>query len=40
MIYYTGIGSKNTPQNIKDIMYRLAFKLSRNGYTIQYLYST
>mgnify|MGYP006293097509 CR=1 FL=1 len=32
---YSGIGSKKTPQKIKDIMYQLGYKLAQKGYTLR-----
>lgn len=35
MKIYTGIGSRNTPPDILDIMFRLAGKLASEGYVLR-----
>lgn len=34
-MYYAGIGSRNTPQDILDLMSRVAKRLSLHGYTLR-----
>jgi len=35
MKYYSGIGSRNIPQDIKNIMYKLGSKLAKEGYILR-----
>lgn len=35
MIYYTGVGSRETPDDILTVMQDLAFKLARRGYVLR-----
>lgn len=35
MKFYSGVGSKSTPQDVKDVMYELSFKLGQKGYILR-----